>query len=428
MKSIIIFLLSLFILTAINPVEAEQEVSLSVLMETALRNNRNLQAQRKKIAQMQGRLLQSKLFGNPQLQVEYSTGSVFDNPEESSFSTAITQTLELGGKRSRRIKVAELELQKAKAEVADQERQFIAEIKTRFAEGLEAIARLEATRQILELSEKNFNIINVKFQEGEASQLELGLLFVEKNRVVAEQVIEQNSVRKAVSSLRLLAAIASSDLKLTGDLRDVRVKYGLQEAIGLAMQNRPDLLQAELEVKQADVEIQLAKAESIPDLDLWLGYSQEKSGFDQFGLDADGQLVALQETDRTLAGGISFLFPFFNRNQGTLKASIAAKEAAETRWKAQQDLVRWEVTNAYATYEVALRVVELYEKSILDQSKKNLEITQAAFELGELRLLDVLNERQRYIDVQKTYTSALKDYYVSVVEIEKVIGITGGSK
>jgi outer membrane protein, heavy metal efflux system len=428
MKPINMFLLCLCALTGISVTEAAQDLSISFLMETALRNNRNLQAQRKKIAEKEGHLLQSRLIANPHLEVEYSNGSVFDNPDESSFSTAINQTLELGGKRSRRIKVAELELQKAKAEVADEERQFIAEMKIRFAEALEASARLEAARQFIDLSEKNFKIIDIKFQEGEASQLERGLLLVEKDRIVAEQSLEQNSVRAAISRLRLLAGIASSDLQVTGNLRDVTVTYRLKEAIEMALRNRADLLMAEVELKQADAEIQLSRAENIPDLDLSFGYLQEKSGFDQFGLDTEGQLVPLQETDRTLTGGLSFPIPFFNRNQGTMKASIAAKEAAEIRWKAQQDLVRWEVTDAYATYEATRRVVELFEKSILDQSKKNLEITQVAFEQGELRLLDVLNERQRYIDVQKTYTRALKDYYVSVAELEKAVGITGGSK
>src|SRR5205823_2797474 len=82
----------------------------------ALAQNKSLQAAREQLRQAEARLTQAGLRPNPSLDVSSSTDVVFANEGETGFALTLSQPFETGGKRTRRIRVAEAEVELAKAE------------------------------------------------------------------------------------------------------------------------------------------------------------------------------------------------------------------------------------------------------------------------------------------------------------------------
>jgi cobalt-zinc-cadmium efflux system outer membrane protein len=139
-------------------------------------------------------------------------------------------------------------------------------------------------------------------------------------------------------------------------------------------------------------------------------------------LTTSGATTPLRDADNILTGGISITLPFRNRNQGLIQAAIARTDAARLRRQFVEQVITQEVRSAYSRYEATRQALTVFDQSILNRSADNVRIIQAAFNAGELRLFDVINEQRRLTDTQRAYTDVLRQYYIAVVELERAVG------
>jgi cobalt-zinc-cadmium efflux system outer membrane protein len=58
----------------------------------------------------------------------------------------------------------------------------------------------------------------------------------------------------------------------------------------------------------------------------------------------------------------------------------------------------------------------------VDESNRNLGIIRQAYELGQLRLLDVLNEQRRLLETQLSSIDAEAELMRSAAELERAVG------
>ena len=59
---------------------------------------------------------------------------------------------------------------------------------------------------------------------------------------------------------------------------------------------------------------------------------------------------------------------------------------------------------------------------MLDPSSANLSVIREAYKLGQLRLLDVLNEQRRLVDIQMESIDAQADVARTWAEVERAAG------
>lgn len=393
------------------------------LVETALARNADLLATRRRIAEAQGLLNQSRLRPNPGLNIKVANGSVLRSPGERDYTISYAHTFELGGKWNRRVEVGQLVEELASLEVADQERLLKASVKTRFGEALAFIQNLEIAEQLLQLNEQGYRIAQARVEKGEAAELEERLMRVEVNRARSDQMLLNNQVERAILELKRLAGLGLDEtLKLSGKLDLPPVEISLAQAMGRALNKRPDLQAARLTEKLSEAELRAALTEGIPNLLGFLEYSHINSRFGPFGLNGSRQLVPIRDTDNILAAGISINLPFRNRNQGNVQATQARKSAATLRSEYAGQVVRQEVEAAYTRYETARQALSTFNRGVIQESLENLRIVRAAYQFGELRILDVLNEQRRFTDTQRAWTDLLREYYLALVELEKATG------
>ena len=77
---------------------------------------------------------------------------------------------------------------------------------------------------------------------------------------------------------------------------------------------------------------------------------------------------------------------------------------------------------AYQSWRTASDSLQTLETGVLDPSQKNLTVIREAYKLGQLRLLDVLNEQRRLVDTQLAYIDAQADAARSLAELERAAG------
>lgn len=402
-----------------------RRTSLTELVQLALTRNAELLAVRQQISEAQGVLRQARLRPSPSIGVDLTTGRPFGSPGERDISMRYAHVFELGGKRGRRVDVADVGLEMARFEVVYRERELIAAVKARYAEALAARRNLQIAGQILDLADESLRLVGHRVRTGDAPPLDQGLLQVEAARLASARLMFESQAERAVLELKALAGIDPGVLlELEAVPREpIAESLSLQQAVARALEQRADLQAARREEQMRAADVRLARAEAVPDLIGSVGYAQGESRFDQFGLTAAGALTPLRDRDRLLTAGVTIALPFRNRNQGNIQAAQARADAARLRREFLEQTIPSEVRAALARYEAARRAADIFERQATGQSERNLELMRASYTLGETRLLDFIVEQRRLIDVQQAYTDVLREQAVARAELERAVGI-----
>jgi len=160
-----------------------QGTSSSDLVRRALASNGELAAARLEIERARGRLRQAGLRPNPTLDIEQTTGRFTGARGESEISVGLAVPLELGGKRRRRIELAQAEFQAAEAEVADRERRLTNEVRAFYVEALASLRELGTLEDLNTLDLQTTRFVQARVNEGETAPIELNQLRVEVDRL-----------------------------------------------------------------------------------------------------------------------------------------------------------------------------------------------------------------------------------------------------
>lgn len=389
------------------------------LVARALAANADLAAGRLEIDRARGRLTQAGLLPNPVFGVEQKTGRWTGSAGESELEVGVTVPLELGGKRGNRIDLARSGVAVAEAEVQDDERRLALEVRNALAETLAAWRALQIAGGLHEIDLQTVRFIEVRVMEGDAPPLELSLAKADADRLASRRLLMQGRLGAALLKLKALAGVATREpLTLRDDLAAI-VLPGLpplDTAVQAALESRPDLHAARLREEAASAGLNLARSESIPDVELHAGYAIASALFDQT------PIGPLRDRDKVLTFGVSIGLPLWNRNQGAGIEAQAAVRQARARREFLESQVRVEVAAAYARYAAAREAVDLYGPGVIDRSEENVRAVRGAYEVGAFRLTDLLNEQRRLLDSQLEYTDALAERYRALADVEAAIG------
>ena len=403
-------------------VDPANGVGLAQLVQTALARNADLLATRQRVAEAQGLLRQAGFRPNPVLETEYTTGSPTGSSGEREFSIGYAHTVELSGKRARRVDLGRSGLDLARLEVADRERTLRAELQERYIAAMAAIRNLQAVTGQLELTQQSYTVTLRRVSEGESPRVEEMVLQAEVGRLRAERLLLASDVQQAMLELRVVAGLDISEpLRLRPDGDRQPMTLTAEAAVERGLAARPDLAAARQEEARVGGEVRLEQAERVPDVAAVLRYTDVHSQFPQLGLTASGGVAALRDRDRLLTGGLSITLPLLSRNQGNIEAARARQSAATLRREYLERAIRAEIAGAHGRYLAARQAVEAFDTSVIRPAEESVRVLRASYAAGEVQLFDVLTEQRRLIDTQKAYTDAIKQEALARVALDRAI-------
>lgn len=385
----------------------------------ALAHHGELLAARREIEAAQGLLKQARLRPNPKLGVNGARGL---NTQDNNFSIQGTLPLELGGRRSARINVAERELEMRQLLVTNQERVLAAEVRAKFGEALAAALKLGFTEELLDTTRRGYKLVVARVVEGRTAPLEQNMVLVEVNRIRSLRESNVGVAEVRLLELRNLTGMGPEEpLRLRGDFADlIGTLPPVAEATASALRERPDLLALRAAESLAEAQIEQARAGGRLDAELMAGYQRMNFGFAVSGINSAGQLQPVQGIFHSLMFGVTLDLPIRNKNQGTIEAAVAGLEAARERREFTELTIRREVASAYARYTSAARAMEIFRVGVRGQAHDNLDVVRQTYELGSKTLLDYIAEQRRFIELENDYINSLLETYVARVEIERV--------
>jgi len=385
----------------------------------ALIHNGELEAARREIESAKALVKQARLRANPRLDVE-GTRQIPPGKDNTVMATAMLP-LELGGRRSTRIAVAEKEVEVREREVANRERLLAAEIRMKFGEALAQAIRLSFMDELVQANQQSFNLIAAKVTEGATAPLEQNMALVELNRLKSMRESAAGRIEVSLFELRNLIGMAPEQpFSLRGDFEHLIDQLpSVSGATERALRERPDVLAFKAYENLAAARIDEARADGRLDASVSAGYERMNSSFPVFGVNEHGQLQPIQDVFHFLKFGISLDLPVRNKNQGAIEAAAADLSAAKSRREFAELTVRREVAAAYAQYDRAVRAEEIFRLGARDPARANLEVVRQTYEIGSKTLEDFIGEQRRVIELENDFIDAQLAVYSARVEIAR---------
>ncbi len=401
---------------------SDNGLTIEKLLELGANRRADLQAARQRLTIAEGRLQQVRFRPNPTLSGDYGTAKILGGGDESQFSVGVSQVFETGNKRNRRVAVAELELQQVRAEISTLERRLAVEIRTAYTNALSAARQLDVLEKLIVANLEIVRVIEARLKEGDVAPLDVNLIKVEADRLRIQMIGARNDLETALLQLKnIIGADVAESIKLAPqNERPPRLDLGLSELTDIALRERADLQSAKLGEELGTARIDLAKANSVPNVAGSITYSRNKRITD-FPPVIGGSIT---NRDNELTFGVTVDIPIFNRNQGEIASATGEKLQATRNREFLETTIKRDVAIAFRKYRAAAETLTIYAVQIIPRSEENLKSIRAAYGFGEFSIFEVVNEQRRLTENVSGYNQSLRDYYNALNELETALGTT----
>ncbi|WP_428410437.1 efflux transporter outer membrane subunit [Hyphococcus sp.] len=273
---------------------------------------------------------------------------------------------------------------------------------------LAARERLEVAQSNLEISERIFNIVKVRYDAGDVSRFDLSSQEASLANARARlPQIEQQLVSLETALSVLLGRTPQGYTAPEGDilaLTPPAINPGMPSELLL---RRPDLLSAEAQLRAADANVAAAQRAFFPSVDLSAGVNAGLTG----GTSVIGSLAA------------SLAAPIFTG--GRLEGQLSAAEA-----RVDQQIARYRQATLNALRDVdvslsALATAEQREDLLIvarDASQQSLSLAEIRYRSGADDLTSLLNAQSSYFNASDSLVQGRLDRLSAAVDLYAAIG------
>lgn len=381
----------------------EQPLARDSALRLAAINNPRLRATFTELDLAEADLIQAGLIPNP-----FFSGVVKSSRAGTKTDFSLSQELVGIFTRGLRKKVAARQLDQARLQVAAAVLDFEAAVKEAFISFQGSQQEVELRRAILEVADVGLELARRQRQAGNISQLMLDTQTAaeaQQRLELAQSELREKAAREALNRLmglsgiqtqwtvaRELPALPDSDPKAEG-LESYAVAHRFD--LALARSNREVVVDA----------MRLAQRTRFF-TSVSVGINAEK---DPGSPHLMGPLIDLE-------------LPIFNRKQGEIARLEAQGRQAESNLTALAVDIRSQVREAHARLTAARAATTYYRDTLVPLRQRVVDESQLHYNAMLLGVYDLIRAQQDRNDAAKGYLDALRDYWISRFELERVLG------
>ena len=389
-----IYIFGLFVSLA-HTLQAQDTLRLSIRQADSLflQNNLELLAEKYQIDIAKSMEIQDKLWNNPTFGVEVSaynpSRGAFDVGKNGQKAFTISQMITRAGKRNKQVALDVESTRKSEYQFYDLIRTLKFELREIFFESYyleQTIAlydnQINTLTTTVAAFQKEYERKNISLKE--VVRLKALLFQLSNNRADILFEIQENQ--------RDLRTLVNTDrpVKPTVDSSDIRrydlARYTPSVLKEKALQSRADLKVAQSLTKEAELNYTLQKALAIPDIEIGAVYDQASNYVNNyFGVNATISL------------------PFFNRNQGNIRAAKTNISYYKTAENARQNSIGNQVDAAIEKVNIAEKAYQSVENQFTDQFQLLSTGIYDNFQKRNITLLE-------FIDFIETYNESIQEY------------------
>ena len=389
--------------------QAQTVLMLDEAVRQALDNHPLLQAESQRIATADALVTQAGVRPNPRLFIQsenwrYSTPTQAIASAFTDQFAYLSQVVETGGKRQRRVDVAQQNAQLSQLERELVGKQIEARVKQAYWAAVGAQQVLELLRASAANMQQTVEYHEIQLKEGAIAEGDVIRVRLEGDRAA---IAVENAAREAelakIVLLREMGVSEILDVQL-GETLDAQPEPPAVD-IDDALTARVDVKQSRRAVEQARATLRLQNAVARPDVEVLSGYKRT-SGFN------------------TVLWGVQVNLPFFNRNEGNIAAASSEISVAESRLKAAEARVRADVEAALRDVQSRRQRLASLVSGSLARSDDSVAVARAAYREGGTDLLRLLDAERIHIELEVMNARMRAEYRQSLVALETALGVS----
>jgi len=389
--------------------EPTGELSLRGALALALGRSPELASFAWGVREAEAEQLQASLPPNPELETEFENfggSGEFRSTRSLETTIALSQLIELGGKRAKRMKLAQADSRLAGWKYETKRLGVLTGVTRRFISALAIQKKLELADEDLKLASAGLDAVSKEMDAGKASLVAKSKASVE----VATGKIRAARIRRSLTSAKCeLAATWGGTrpqfTRLLGDLGDITAIPPAEKLTAHLAQN-PELASWAAELQKRQAALDLARAGAIPDVTAGVGYRHTRE---------------TDDNDHAIVAGVSIPLPVFDRNQGEIRKARYSLLRAKAQRRAAEVKLHTEFEKAYQTLASAHSEAVALRDEVLPAARSSHEASVKSFEQGKAGYMDVLDAQRTLVEVREQYLEALEAYHSAATSVEGII-------
>ena len=420
------FLLIIFC-TIIFPISAFSATLKEALKQT-FDNNLELQAERKNLQIQQEVINMSRsdllptftLTGKKNFEEtnEITTQSGADasvtDVDTSSASIKLEQTLLDGSGRKSEYEKSKLGLNLTEAKLIQKEQEI-------FLRAIEAYTGLILAYEKLNINEENVNLLQRQFELDNArlsrGQITASDLAQSQSSLAGAQAryieAQNNIVTSKLNYENVIGVIAAKENLKKIYNANVSIPKNLSEAKKISLQKSPELIIAEIEYGQSELDVKIARSDLSPTAKI----SLERTYTDDLSATYDER-----EKD-VLQATVSWPFQFGGKNKSNVSKNLQAKGMKRLLLENAQKNNTQSVTSSWSTLQSSRSFLQAVQSQV-KASEVATEGISFEYESGSGRsTFDVLQSRSNLINAKINLAEAERSYLLAQYRVLKSVGL-----
>lgn len=380
-------------------------LTLEQAMALALENNPDLRAARQALAASEGAVVQSRTRPNPDL--SYSQEDT--RRATRTVTMQWSQTVEIGGKRAARMRVADRGRDVALADLSGAEAALRADVRAAFYGLLAAQQRVELSGQTLEIARNVREAAAKRVAAGKIAPLEETRARVAESGAQLELGRAQSALRVARGQMQALWGDAVRPFGEADGAVDTLPGVPSLASLQQRMEQAPALLGARQALEQRRAAADLESARRIPDPTLSLGVRR-----------------ATEVGRNQLVVGISVPLPVLDSNRGNQLQALRLADQAEDQLQATRIQLQTQLFEAREQLQTSSLQAGQLSGEVLPTARTAYELASRGFALGKFAYIDVLDAQRTWSEARVQYLDQLLATHRAAADIARLLGEAPG--
>jgi cobalt-zinc-cadmium efflux system outer membrane protein len=356
----------------------------------------------------EARTLQAGLPANPEIGVEvenFGGSSALKDFDLAETTIALSQLIELGGKRYKRERVAALERDLAGWDYEARRLDVLTEVAKNFVDVLGAQQQVAYTEELVRLAETTHRTVGERVEAGKVSPLEVAKASVSLSDTKIEAERARSNLAAAKNKLAAMWGDTTAAFeRAEGDLEQV-TPVPSAEHLGELVANNPDIARWVKETEQRTAALEHQKAKRIPDITI-------SGGVRHFSETDDNAFVA----------ALSIPIPIFDSNQGAIREAKYKLAKAKEETRAAVARAGASLAESHKSLAFSHEQSMILRNEVLPAAEQAFAGASEGYREGKFAFLDFLDAQRTLFEARRRYLESLMDYHRAKADVERSIG------
>ena len=349
----------------------------------------------------------------PNPEIGFEAGNVagsgeFGGTDSAEFTYSLTQTVEIGGKRSARRNAAEAARGAAGTALMVEQLGIKRDVRIAYCD---ALAKDEAVKLAVEqeqLAEDILQTVSEQVQAAAEPEIQLSKAEVAYAASVIERERKEHELKVAKERLAKLLGTSALDSSLDhAHFFELRAP-GSIENYRANLARIPDIQRfSHIEMEKESL-LDLERARAIPDPKFSLGVRDFRGSGDQ-----------------AFIFSVSLPIPVFNQNRGNVaRAHAEVRQAVNDARQAKLTLER-QLTESWEQWSTYYSEAQRLKTKLLPSAERAFKLARIGFAKGRFSYHEVLDAQRTLFDAKSQYYDSLRRYHTARANVERLGTVVG---